>query len=245
MLLRDGGASDHGRVSDVTRYTLKADPHSSHSIILGWLGEGHGRRALDVGAADGLLSRHLTVQGWRVTALERDAAAAARGAGHCERMIVTDLDRDLPALDGPFEAIVCGDVLEHLTEPSRVLRGLARVLAPRGRLVLSIPNIAHLWIRLSLLCGKFDYAERGILDRTHLRFFTARTLDELLAAAKLSVLRRTATPVPLPLLVPPRWHGAWLTGVHGASARAARALPRLLGYQFVVLTTSAGAAEDV
>jgi 2-polyprenyl-3-methyl-5-hydroxy-6-metoxy-1,4-benzoquinol methylase len=240
MLLRDAPASDHGTVSEATRYTLKADPHSSHSIILRWLGEGNGRRALDVGAADGLLSRHLTTRGWRVTALEADAGAAARGAAHCERMVVADLDRALPPLDGPFDAIVCGDVLEHLVEPRRVLGQLARLLAPRGRLVLSIPNVAHLWIRLSLLCGKFEYTERGILDRTHLRFFTARTVGELLATAELSVVRRTVTPVPLPQVIPARWHGAWLDRVHGASALAARALPRLLGYQFVVLAAPAG-----
>jgi 2-polyprenyl-3-methyl-5-hydroxy-6-metoxy-1,4-benzoquinol methylase len=235
MLLPEGRASHHGTVTDARRYTLKSDPHSSHSIILRWLGEGNGRRALDVGAADGLLSRHLTDRGWRVTALEGDAAAAARGAVHCERMIVADLDRELPPLGGAFDAVVCGDVLEHLVEPSRVLRDLARALTPRGRLILSIPNVAHLWVRLSLLCGKFDYAERGILDRTHLRFFTARTLRDLLATAELVVLRRTVTPAPLPEIVPARWHGPWLDGVHGASAVAARALPRLLGYQFVVL----------
>jgi 2-polyprenyl-3-methyl-5-hydroxy-6-metoxy-1,4-benzoquinol methylase len=240
MLLRDGGASDHGRVSGVTRYTLKADPHSSHSVILRWLGDGHGRRVLDVGAADGLLSRHLTAQGWRVTALEREAAAAARGALHCERMIVADLDRDLPALDGPFDTIVCGDVLEHLAEPSRVLRGLARVLAPRGRLVLSIPNIAHLWIRLSLLCGKFDYAERGILDRTHLRFFTRRTAVALLEGLGVAVREVKATPVPLNLVHPVFEQARAGRLAHRALAGWTSLLPRLLGFQFVMLAVKTG-----
>jgi hypothetical protein len=95
--------------------------------------------------------------------------------------------------------------------------------------------VAHLWVRLSLLAGRFDYAERGILDRTHLRFFTRRTLDALLAGAGLGVVRRAATPVPLYQVVPPRWHGGALAAVHALSAGAARALPRVLGYQFVVL----------
>jgi hypothetical protein len=89
-------------------------------------------------------------------------------------------------------------------------------------------------VRLSLLAGRFDYADRGILDRTHLRFFTRRTLDELLGAVGLHVISRATTPVPLYQVVAERWHGRTLAAAHAASAAAARALPRVLGYQFVV-----------
>lgn len=217
------------------RYTLKADPYSSHSVILGWLAEGRGRRLLDVGAADGLLSRHLTERGWKVTGIEADQKMAAAGAAHCERMLVADLNRGVPLLDGEFDAIVCGDVLEHLADPAAALAALVRALATGGGdVIVSVPNVAHLWMRLSLMAGRFDYADRGILDRTHLRFFTHRTLSAFLAGAGLSVVRRTATPVPLYQVVPPRWHGGALAAVHALSAAAARALPRVLGYQFVV-----------
>jgi 2-polyprenyl-3-methyl-5-hydroxy-6-metoxy-1,4-benzoquinol methylase len=217
------------------RYTLKADPHSSHSVILTWLAEGHGRRLLDVGAADGLLSRELAARGWRVTAIEGDADLAKPGADACETMVVADLDREIPPLGERFDAIVYGDVLEHLREPARVLAALNRTLAPGGRVVISVPNVAHLWMRLSLAAGRFEYAERGILDATHLRFFTRRSLGALLAGAGLRVERLNATPAPLYQVVSPRLHGRALAAVHGASAAAARALPRLLGYQFVVL----------
>ena len=217
------------------RYTLKADPYSSHSVILGWLAEGRGRRLLDVGAADGLLSRHLTARGWKVTGIEADPALAAAAAPHCERMVVAHLDRGVPPLDGDFDVVVCGDVLEHLADPAAVLVALTRLLTAGGHVVISVPNVAHLWIRLSLLAGRFDYVDRGILDRTHLRFFTRRTLEALVAGAGLEIMRRAVTPVPLVLAVPPRWHGRMLDAVHAASAAATRALPRLLGYQFVVL----------
>jgi 2-polyprenyl-3-methyl-5-hydroxy-6-metoxy-1,4-benzoquinol methylase len=194
---------------------------------------------LDVGAAQGLLSRELTARGWRVTAIEGDGEAAAAGAAACERMIVADLDRGVPPLEGAFDAIVCGDVLEHLREPTPVLAALTRQLAPGGDVVVSVPNIAHLWVRLSLAAGRFEYAERGILDRTHLRFFTRRSLGALLAGAGLRVVRLTATPAPLYQVTPARLHGRALAAVHGLSAAAARALPRLLGYQFVVLARPA------
>ena len=235
MLPIEIGPSHHEPVESVAaRYTLKADPYSSHSIILDWLADGQGRRLLDVGAADGLLARHLTARGWKVTGIEADPAMAAAGAAHCERMLVADLNRGVPALDGLFDVIVCGDVLEHLAEPVGVLRTLVACLAPAGEVIVSVPNVAHLWVRLSLLVGRFDYADRGILDRTHLRFFTRRTLDALLADTELDVVRRTTTPVPLYQVVPARWHGRGLATVHAASAAAARALPRVLGYQLIV-----------
>jgi len=226
-------------VTLASRYTLKGDPHSSHSVILDWLGEGRGRRLLDVGAADGLLSRFLTARGWKVTGIEANPLAAAAGAAHCEHMIVADIDAGLPSLDGDFDAIVCADVLEHLRDPAGTLMALRRSLAAGGQVVISIPNVAHAWVRLSLLTGRFDYAERGILDRTHLRFFTRRTLGALVTGAGLRVIRMTSTPVPLYQVLPARWHGRALAAVHAVSAAMARALPRLLAYQFVVLAERA------
>ncbi len=214
-------------------YRLKTDAYSSHAVVLARLGQGRGRRVLDVGAADGFLSSRLANQGWRVTAIERDREQAARARAVCEEVIVADLDGSLPSIDGPFDAIVYGDVLEHLRDPLAALVGLDRALAATGIVVVSVPNVAHLWVRLSLLAGRFDYGDRGILDRTHLRFFTRRTLLELLARAGLAVVDLAATPVPLPLVVPERLHGPWLGRLHAASAALSRAWPRGLAYQFV------------
>lgn len=241
--LAPGRAARHAATA-AARYALKPDPYSSHSVILDWIGDGHGRRLLDVGAADGLLSRHFTARGWRVTGLEGDPGMAEAGARHCERMVVADLDGEPPALDGPFDVIVYGDILEHLREPSHILTALNEKLDPRGQVLVSVPNVAHLWIRLCLLAGRFDYAARGILDRTHLRFFTRRSLQAMLREAGLRLLRQTTTPVPLYQVVPPRWHGALLRTTHALSAAGARALPTLLGYQFVVLARP-GAWDEV
>ncbi|MGH7398892.1 MAG: class I SAM-dependent methyltransferase [Candidatus Rokuibacteriota bacterium] len=216
-------------------YRLKEDPYSSHSVILARLGDGRGRKALDVGAADGFLAERLTGRGWHVTALERDAELAARARGRCKEVVVADLESAPPLLHGPFDAIVYGDVLEHLSDPRGVLLALDRTLAPGGTVIVSVPNVAHLWVRLSLLLGRFDYADRGILDRSHLRFFTRRTLLDFLHGAGLAVVELAVTPVPLPLVVPPRWHGRWLPRVHALSAGAARGWPGGLAYQFVAV----------
>lgn len=224
-------------------YRLKDDPYSSHSVILSRLGEGRGRRALDVGAADGFLSERLTEMGWRVTAIERDPAQVARASARCEQALAVDLEHDRPMLPGQYDAMVYGDVVEHLSNPLRVMRDLNRYLAPGAVVIVSVPNVAHLWVRLSLLVGRFQYSDRGILDRTHLCFFTRRTFREFLAAARLAVRELCVTPVPLPVVVPPRFHGAALTAVHALSAGAARLWPGGLAYQFVAVCAEATATR--
>ena len=217
------------------RYELKDDPYSSHGLILARLGAGAGRRLLDVGAADGFLAERLTAQGWKVTAVERDPELAARARGRCHEVVTADLERGVPPLPERFEAIVFGDVLEHLTDPLTVLREVSRLVAPSGTVIVSVPNIAHLSMRLSLLAGRFTYADRGILDRTHLRHFTRRSFLELLREADLPVSELAVTPAPLPLVLPPRWHGGWLATAQGVGAAAARLWQSGLAYQFVAV----------
>jgi 2-polyprenyl-3-methyl-5-hydroxy-6-metoxy-1,4-benzoquinol methylase len=93
-------------------------------------------------------------------------------------------------------------VLEHLPDPIRVLRNVHSLLNPGARVVISVPNIAHLSVRAQLLFGRFQYSDRGILDRTHLRFFTRRTIKELLTDTGFSIHQTTASAVPLELVWP-------------------------------------------
>jgi 2-polyprenyl-3-methyl-5-hydroxy-6-metoxy-1,4-benzoquinol methylase len=116
-------------------------------------------------------------------------------------------------------------VLEHVRDPGAALRRLRSLLDPGGWIVVSTPNIANWSVRLLLLAGRFEYTERGIMDRTHVHFFTRRTLLRLLRDNGFAVTRFDVT-CPLPVLRRPpltRW-------AHGAAG----ALPGLLAYQFVV-----------
>lgn len=221
-------------------YRLKADPYSSHSVILRHLPEGMGKRLLDVGAAEGYLAEILTRRGFDVTCLERDPGLAALARERCRRVLVADLERELPPLGGPFDVIVCGDVLEHVSEPVGVLLSLVQQLKGDGMTLISVPNVAHLWVRLGLLLGRFDYADRGILDRTHLTFFTRRSFLRLLAECNLSLVALIPTPVPLPLLVPERLHGRWLSALHALNALGARCWQGGLAYQFVAVARGRG-----
>ncbi len=214
-------------------YAFKDDPYSSHHQLLRLAGPGNGRRLLDVGAADGFLARRFALQGWRVTAIEQDSGLAAQAKAHCEAVAVCDLNGPLPELEGRFDAIVYADVLEHLVQPGAVFRQLNRLLTPEGRLFVSMPNVAHLWIRLMLLSGRFDYADRGIMDRTHMRFFTRKTFRTFLEECGMEITSLVPVPAPLFLAVPERFHGAWLRGLHRLNAAGARCWPAGLAYQFV------------
>lgn len=211
------------------------DRYSSHSVILSLLQTGNNRHVLDVGAAHGYLAASLRARGFRVTAIEGNPDLAREAASHCDEVIVADLDTPLPKLRHRFDVILYGDVLEHLRDSKAVLMSINQNLKPDGIVIVSLPNVANLYVRLHLLMGKFNYQDRGILDRTHLRFFTRDTFRELLDEAGLEVLELTATPIPLPLAVPERYHGVLLSAIHSCNNWLARHWSTLFGYQFIAV----------
>ncbi len=151
-----------------------------------------GASVLDLGCWDGLLLAAVRDRGAsRVRGVERDPEAASRARARGLDVASADLDDPAwpDALGGErFDVVILADVVEHVRDPLGTLRRIVeRVLAPGGRVVLSVPNVAHASVRLSLLVGDFDRTDRGILDRTHLHFFTRRSLHALLGEAGLAV----------------------------------------------------------
>jgi SAM-dependent methyltransferase len=98
--------------------------------------------------------------------------------------------------------VVLADVLEHLPDPLRVMRDVHSLLNPGARVVISVPNVAHVSVRAQLFFGRFQYSARGILDSTHLRFFTHRTVRELLKDSGFVIDKQTGSSVPLELVWP-------------------------------------------
>lgn len=156
---------------------------------------GHGRKVLELGCASGHVTTALKARGHRVTGVEIDPESAERARAIADAVITADLDREaLPDLiaDRDFDVVLMGDVLEHLRDPLTVLQEAAQLLQPEGFAVVSLPNVAFVDVRMSLLDGDWTYHSDGLLDETHLRFFTRRTLFELSENAGLVVteLRR-------------------------------------------------------
>jgi len=147
-------------------------------------------RVLEIGCASGTLSRFLAqVHRCTVTGVEINAAAAAEAAPFCQTVLVADVEANiLDTLNEPFDVIILADVLEHLRDPEGVLRRTHRHLTKDGVILLSLPNIAHWSVRYELLRGRFSYADSGLLDATHLRFFTYRSACDLIARAGFQIL---------------------------------------------------------
>ena len=193
---------------DGPRYDTDVDlsnRNNSHTLMVELVGGT--KRVLDVGCATGYLARALAERGCTVSGVEFDTEAAEEARPHLERLIVGDLETmDLAEAfgDDRFDVIVFGDVLEHLRNPLPVLQGAKALLADGGSVVASIPNIAHGSVRLALLAGRFDYQDLGLLDTTHVRFFTRSSVEDLFREAgmvPIDVRRTTAgffdTPVPV------------------------------------------------
>jgi len=181
------------------RYDLPAEhfvgnPGASQWKIIEWVPLGS--KVLDIGCASGEVARYLVEKrSCRVVGVEKDPWLAAKARPYCEHVYVGDVETDdiLRQIAGPFEVIVLADLLEHLRQPEKVLRAVRPLLCPEGYVLASIPNVANWRIRLKLLAGRFDYTETGLLDRTHLRFFTRRTARELFHQCGFRIAKMTTT----------------------------------------------------
>jgi SAM-dependent methyltransferase len=135
-------------------------------------------------------------------------------------------------------AVLSGDTLEHMNDPDGLLRRVGEALSPGGLLLISVPNVANLYVRLNLLFGRFPYADRGILDRTHRFFFTRASLRRMLEGEGFEIRRQAVSMIPLPLAFPgmPRP----LLGLLSAGlGLATRLFPTLLGFQILFFAKKA------
>ena len=157
-------------------------------------GSRSGLDVLDVGCGFATTAQKIEEAGNRVTGIESNAAAVAVARTRIAEVVEGDLQ--VPGILGErrFDVIVFADVLEHLAWPVDVLTSYLRFLRPGGSVIVSLPNVGLWSVRLSLMLGRFQYDDSGVLDRTHLRFFTRRSAVEMLRSAGLVVLRRTYNP---------------------------------------------------
>ncbi len=217
-------------------YPLKESRYSSHYYLerLGW----SGLRILDIGCGEGFVAQRLKAQGNRVTGVDLLEAPRCREA--MEAYLRCDLIHDLPSGLHPlpaaaFDKILMMDVLEHLPRPELLLDACRRLLAPGGEVFISVPNVANVTVRLALLAGRFEYAERGILDRTHLRFYTRRTFRRFLAENGYRIEREWMSVMPVELALGLPASHPLMVAVNRVLGAATPLLPGLLGYQILCL----------
>ena len=223
---------------------IQDSERTSLSVLTGHIPAG--ARVLDLGCGSGAIGRFLAARDGTaagpIDGLTISADEAALAAPTYRRVEVADLDAaHLPQLFAPagYDAIVCADVLEHIRQSPRVLAECRALLAPGGRLLLSIPNAGYSGLVAELMAGEFRYRTEGLLDETHVRFFTRRTLLRFLAEHGWAVECTEA----ITRQLPDSEFKVAFDALPPAVARHLLALPDALTYQFIVVARPAQAGE--
>jgi 2-polyprenyl-3-methyl-5-hydroxy-6-metoxy-1,4-benzoquinol methylase len=216
------------------RYAWKEIPGSSHDVLRRRiLALPAGRRLLDLGAAGGHLGRAVRERCAFLAGVEPDPSLPPEcREGYDDWRSADALSAG--SWDEVFDVVVCADVLEHLPRPEELLGRIREWLAPGGLLFVSLPNVANVSVRAGLLLGQFPYADKGILDRTHLRFYTRRSARRLLEDAGFRVRSVDATAMPYELAAPILGRPPLAAPVRAFAAGSAKLWPTMFGYQFVI-----------
>jgi methionine biosynthesis protein MetW len=179
------------------------DAVSTHAVQFRLIPEG--ARVLDVGCHTGILGDALRIRKkCSVVGIDNDASALHVASSRLDDVLQVDLEAPgwseklIASSRNNFDIVLFGDVIEHTREPLKILKEAIALIAPNGQAIVSLPNIANLRIRLGLLRGKFDYADSGILDRTHIRFFTLKSARELVRDAGYSIVSETYSGYSMP-----------------------------------------------
>jgi 2-polyprenyl-3-methyl-5-hydroxy-6-metoxy-1,4-benzoquinol methylase len=217
-------------------YPIKHSKHSSHYYALQMVGRDH--EVLDVACGEGFFAAEVAKQGNRVTGVD-SLPQAHHDSLMCDYYsadLNVGLDGVVEKLKGKrFDRVLLLDILEHLYHPERVLTQCYALLDEDGEIIVSVPNIANLSVRLMLLFGNFDYSDRGILDRTHQRWYTRKTAREFVKQAGYRIVAEKMTVIPIALALGLSPKGLIFNAVNWMLGVLTRLMPGLMGYQIMLV----------
>jgi 2-polyprenyl-3-methyl-5-hydroxy-6-metoxy-1,4-benzoquinol methylase len=212
-------------------YTLKHSATGSHAQIISAIAPGSA--VLDLGCSNGLLARPLLEKNVNVTGV--DAGPGEKLASELAEYYQRDLELPLELpYERVFDYVVCADVIEHLRNRAQLLRGARRYLKPEGRLIISTPNIALWFYRLSLLVGRFEYGARGVLDETHVHLYTGATFRREIEKAGFTILEQRVTSLPFEVVFESTGRSRLIRGLESAYHWMARLWPSMFAYQNIL-----------
>lgn len=212
-------------------YTLKHSPTGSHMQIVEAIPPGS--RVLDLGCSQGLLAGPLRDKDVHVVGV--DVERSDRLAAELDEFFERDLEQPLELPTGRvFDCVLVSDVIEHVRNRTQLLRGARRYLKQGGRLIISTPNVALWFYRLSLLIGRFEYGPRGALDETHVHLYTRSTFRREVERAGFHVLRERFTSLPFEVVFESTGRSRLLRWVSRAYQLLARAWPEMFAYQILL-----------
>lgn len=147
---------------------------------LGWLPRGPGR-ILDCGCGAGSNAQILQSRGYVVTGITISPLEQLIAKPYCDRVLIHNLEQGLPAdLDNKYDHVLMSHVLEHLNQPNNLLGDVCQILVPNGKIIVALPNVLIYSQRFRFMLGRFDYTVGGLMDETHVHFYTVTTGAKLL-----------------------------------------------------------------
>ena len=201
----------YSRIYDIDQRGIKyhekfSDPFSSHSKIYKrlLLENIKDKKILELGVGDSSLTKRMFEAGAVIDVIEIDPRLLKEAGPYCRRSFSVDLEEIEKAgvSQQYYDIIVAADVLEHLKDPELVLSKLKKFLKKNGLLIVSLPNVANIYVRLNIFFGRFPYHTKGILDKSHLHFYTLTTAKNMLTKTGWSVSKIDITPLPLGIVFP-------------------------------------------
>ena len=218
-------------LDDGVRYALKHSRYGSHMQILAAIRAG--TSVLDLGCSQGLLARPLKAKDVRVVGV--DLGPPSGTSPDFGAYYQRDLEHPLDIPERrKFDYVVVSDVIEHVKNRKQLLRSARRYLKPDGRLLISTPNIAIWFYRLSLLAGRFEYGPRGVLDETHVHLYTRSTFRREVERGGFRILSERVTALPFELVFESTGQSRLVAGLSLLYHALARAWPKLFAYQFLI-----------
>jgi 2-polyprenyl-3-methyl-5-hydroxy-6-metoxy-1,4-benzoquinol methylase len=226
-------------------YPIKHSKSSSHYYARQMVGTN--QDVMDIGAGEGFFAAELVKSGNRISGI--DNRLRPREASVFEQYFTADLEEGIAPvvleLGGKhFDRVLLLDVLEHLRHPEQILEQCHAILKREGLLIVSLPNIANIAVRLMLLFGRFEYSARGLLDKTHLRFFTRKTARNLMEENGYRILEEKQTVIPLELTLGWSPDNPIMKALNRVLAFVTWIMPGLFGYQVMFVAQSAQRANS-
>lgn len=220
------------------RYPFKRSRYSSHSVISLWVytevkNQRRRIKVLDIGCAQGQLISEMDkefVDSMGVEPNSHDFELARRKGLNVFQMSAHEA---VSEISEKFDVIIFADVLEHLQNPEHILEKCKKILAKDGSVIISVPNVAHFSNRLGLLFGQWNYKNRGILDDSHLRFFTLKTARRLCNNSGYRIIELSYTPIPLEAIIKTKF-GITFKFFDFLNYRLTVLYPRLFAYQIIL-----------
>ena len=229
-----------------SKYSSKFDDaYSSHTLLfrhLQHLGL-QGKTALELGVGDSSLTQRLHENGVMVDCIEMDPEAARAAKPYARRVWNESLDISrLDQIGERYDIVIAADILEHLLYPEEILSKLKTCVKKGGVLLVSLPNVANAYVRLNLLLGRFPYYSKGLLDSSHLRFYTRKSGERLCIKTGWEIMGREYTSIPVAMVFPFLRKGPfrlfliWLRGM-------TLAFKSLFCYQFLLFCRNPNEAD--